>query len=287
MMNTLPCRRRSSHQRGAAMVEFVVIAIFVLVPMYLAVQAIGKVADVRSTTNSAARYSAWERTVWGEDTASDFYKHNKPNQKTAAQIHNEMLVRVLNDRSAAFKYKNTDKAATTFANGIDPMWQDDAGTDFLDDPAKVVMTASFATPSKDLLGAAIGLINAISVPKVTGTLAPPVPTKTMAVATVNFNKVGEKSEVYKRLWNKSSGLPTDWEGLDFTATGAVMSNTWASNASSGTKDMVSSSVPTASGLGTAVEVATKAVMAAWDTTEFPRLDLGRVAVDVTPPDRLK
>jgi hypothetical protein len=51
--------------------------------------------------------------------------------------------------------------------------------------------------------------------------------------------------------------------------------------------MVTASVPTANGLGTAVEVATKAIMLAWDPLEFPRLDMGKIAVDVVPADRLK
>lgn len=273
--------------RGAAMVEFVVIALFVLVPLYLAVQALGKLADVRSASSTAARYSAWERTVWSEDTTSDFYKHNKPNQKTAAQIHNELLVRVLNDRSTAFKYKDSDKGATTFANGIDPMWQDSAGKDYLDDPANVVMTASFSKPTKDILGTVIGAFASLPTGVLTGTLVPPVPNKTLAVTTVNFNKVGEKSEVYKRLWSKSSGLPDDWTGLDFTTTGAVLSNTWAANSSQGTKAMVEASVPTANGMGDAVSLAHSAALLDWDALEIGRLKLGKVAVDVIPPDRIK
>ena len=44
---------RHHKQQGAALIEFVVIAMFVLVPMYLAVQALGKFADVRSVANNA------------------------------------------------------------------------------------------------------------------------------------------------------------------------------------------------------------------------------------------
>ena len=274
-------------QSGAAMVEFIVIAIFVLVPLYLATQALGKFADVRNGATTGARYSAWERTVWSEDTTSDFYKNNKPNQKSAAQIHNEMLVRVLNDRSAAFKYKSTDKGATTFANGIDPMWQDTAAKDLLDDPANVTLAASYATPSTDLMSKALSFFSKISVPGVSLSLFPPVPTNTMAVTTFNLNKVGAKSEVYQRLWNKSSGLPDDWKGLDFTVTGAVLSNTWAANAHDGTTDMVKATVPTAGGLGKLISGAGILILGTWDTTLAPRLDLGKIEVDVTPPDRLK
>jgi hypothetical protein len=269
------------------MVEFIVIAIFVLVPLYLAVQALGKLGDVRHATVTGARYAAWERTVWTEDTSTDFYKYNKPNQKSAAQIHNEMLVRVLNDRRASFKYSNTDKGATTFANGIDPMWEDSAAKPLLDDPANVTLAAKSVAPTTDLMGTAIGFISKIKVPGMSLSLVPPVPTDTLAVATVNLNKVGAKSEVYQRLWNKSSGLPDDWKGLDYTVTGAVLSNTWAANAHDGTTEMVKASVPTAGGLGKLLSGAGILILGAWDASLAPRLDLGKVEVDVTPPDRLK
>ena len=278
---------RHHKQQGGALIEFVVIAMFVLVPMYLAVQALGKFADVRSVANNAARYAAWEKTVWHEETTSDFSKINTPNQKSTLSIHNEMLVRVFNDRAAGLKYANTDKAATTLAKGTDPLWRDTAGTALLSNPASIGLTAKYEKPSKDILGSAIGLINKVAVPSITGTLAPPVPIDTLAVVSFNLDKVGDKSEVYKRLWSKKAGMTADWVGLDYTASAAILSNSWAANAAGGTKGMVAKSVPTANGLGTAVTVATAAALLAWDPTEIPRLDLGRIAVDVVPADRHK
>ena len=264
------------------------IAIFVLVPLSLAVQALGKFADVRSTIASAARYAAWERTVWSDDSSTAFAKHNAPNQKSTEAIRNEVRNRIFNGReTSSLQYKNTDKTAATFTNGTDPLWRDTAGTAFISDPANIAANITKETPSKDFLGKAISLINSISVPSITGTLAPPVPTDTLISATITLKNVSATSEVYKRLWSKKEGLPTDWAGLDFTATGAVLSNSWAANSSDGTKKMVAESVPTANTLGTAVEVATKAVMLAWDPLLAPRLDLGKIGVDVVPVDRLK
>lgn len=284
-MMQMPSRPMAS--RGAALVEFIVIAIFVLVPMYLATQAIGKLGDVRASAQNAARYSAWERTVWYDDTGSLYAKKNSPNQKSAAAIRQEAVVRVFNERKAGFKYSANDKASTGLANGTDPMWRDTAGKALVDDPARITMTATDVKPSKDILSAAIGLINKITVPSVTGTLAPPVPTQTLAVVDFKLDKVARDSDVYKRLWSKKSGLDADWTGLDYEAPAAILSNTWAANASGGTKDMVSDSVPTANGLGTALNLATKATLAAWDLSVAPRVDIGRIAVDVVPPDRLK
>ncbi|MFT7722006.1 MAG: hypothetical protein QM788_04120 [Roseateles sp.] len=282
-----PQTPRAGRERGAALVEFVVIAIFVLVPMYLATQAIAKLGDVRSASQNVARYATWERTVWYDDTASVYAAKNAPNQKSAAAIRQEALVRLFNDRTSGFKYSAGDKTATGLAHGTDPLWRDTAGKALVDDPAAIHLTLKDETPSKDLLAAAVGLINAVTVPSITGTLAPPVPTRTLAVVDFRLDKAGKDSEVYKRLWSKKAGLDADWAGLDCAARGAILSNTWAANASSGTKGMVSASVPTANGLGTALSVATTATLAAWDPTEIPRIDIGRIAVDVVPPDRLK
>lgn len=280
-------RTRTRVQHGAALVEFVVIAIFVLVPMYLAVQAIAKLADVRSAAQNAARYAAWERTVWFEDAGSPYAQKNKPNQKSAAAIRQEALVRVFNDRSSGFKYSHSDKSAAGLAKGTDPMWRDTAGKALVDDPARALLTAKDETPSKDILSGAIALINKVSVPSITGTLAPPVPTQTLAVVEFKLDKVARDSQVYQRLWSRKAGLEADWAGLDYSAHAAILSNTWGANASSGTKGMVSYSVPTANGLGTAINVAAAAALAGWDPTQIPRLDVGRIAVDVVPPDRLK
>ena len=38
---------------------------------------------------------------------------------------------------------------------------------------------------------------------------------------------------------------------------------------------------------TAIETATRAVLLAWDPLLLPRLDIGKIAVDVVPPDRLR
>jgi hypothetical protein len=274
-------------QRGAAMVEFIVGAVFVLVPMYLAVQALGKFADVQHTANAAARYAAWEKTVWFEDTTSRFQTHNAPNQKSSAQIRNETLVRVLNDRRSSMKYTSSDKGATTFANGIDPLWQDAAGDDYIKDPSRLTLVSRWDSPSKDLLGTAIGLLSAVPLPaSVVGTIVPPVPTNTLATSTATLAKLGQDSGSYKRLWSKAQGLSEDWAGLDFEGRSAILSNSWVANAVGGTREMVRDSVPTARGLGTALEAAAWLAAGPWDPTIPIRLDMGKVEPDVVPPDRL-
>jgi len=59
------------HQRGQAMTEFVIAATYVLVPLFVAVPMLAKYLDIKQTAVQAARYEAWEYTVWYEDASND------------------------------------------------------------------------------------------------------------------------------------------------------------------------------------------------------------------------
>lgn len=51
-------------QSGQAMTEFVVSVSFVFLSLFVIVPMFGKLMDLQSQTQQAARYVAWERTVW-------------------------------------------------------------------------------------------------------------------------------------------------------------------------------------------------------------------------------
>lgn len=273
---------KAAPQRGQALVEFVVAAVFFLVPLFLAIAAIGKFLDVQHSANMAARYAAWERTVWYDAAGSQFNTINEPNEKSADEISKEIGARMLGDRSTdATVIRNTDKSATTFVNGIDPMWRDPSGKRYLETYDQLVTTPSTVTPTKDIAGGVLGVLADIGVQGVIG-FVPPVPDSSVAVAEVSFKNVGATSEVYQRLW---AAAPA-WVGLDFKATGAILSNTWSANARSGTHDMVKTTVPTAGALGAAVTAA-QIGLAVWDPLAAINVDVGKIAVDELPDDRLK
>lgn len=281
-------------QRGQAMVEFVVAATFFLVPLFLALVVMGKFSDVQHTANMAARYGAWERTVWYDDQGTMFETYNGANHKTAAQISNEIGVRVFNDRSQTTSIiKDTDKSATTFANGIDPMWRDNANVAYLASFDQQTNAINRETPKTDVAGKVIDLIKALPLPSaVTGTIVPPVPNDTLAISKMSLTGVGRDSAAYQRLWPKEGVWVADWAGVDFTATGAILSNTWAANGSDSTKKMVEESVPMAKGLGDVAGKVVTGAMFAWDPVAIgnpldPKVKWGKVTPDVVPPDRLK
>jgi len=268
-----------ARQHGQAMVEFLVAAMFVLVPLFIAVTALAKLADVQHTTTMAARYAAWERSVWYEPSASDFNTMHDANQKSAQAIDNEIAMRLIHDRQRGAVIRATDRNATALANGSDPLWQDHAGTRYLDTRAQVKATLTAARPDTDVAGAVIDTLQHVSV-KGLADFVPPLPVESLAVAEVSIDQVAQLSVAYRRLWNH-----TPWQGMAFTASGAILSNTWAANARSGSHAMVKKMVPTAQGLGAPITAA-KVAMLPWDGATAS-IEVGKISVDQVPADRLK
>jgi hypothetical protein len=81
------------NQNGAVWVEFLVAASTVLLSMFFLIPMLGKYMDIRHSTESAARYSAWERTVWHGSVGE--YDSSNTQQKLSSHIENESNHRVL------------------------------------------------------------------------------------------------------------------------------------------------------------------------------------------------
>jgi Tfp pilus assembly protein PilV len=271
----------AAYQRGQAMVEFLVAAIFVLVPLFLAISVLGKFVNVQHTADTAARYATWERTVWYESSTSNFEKYNGTNVKSATEIRNETAVRVLNDRSSNTSViKSTDKTASSFANGLDPMWHDPANSDYLADYSQLNATLATVAETKGTGEQVIATISKL--PLFDEELD--VATNTLATASFDFKDIAKNSAVYQRLWSA-----TGWSGLDFSAKGAILSNTWAANGRDSTLKMVSGLVAARNPTNVPIKAgyALAAPMVAWDPIAMSGLNVGKITVDEVPPDRLK
>ena len=107
------------------MVEFLIAATLVLIPLFLTVPLLGKYMDLKATSIQAARYAAWERTVWfghADWTAA---------QKTDLMIQREIQQRFFSD-TATVKLQSTDGNATGWGGtGPKPLWRDRAGNPML------------------------------------------------------------------------------------------------------------------------------------------------------------
>ena len=266
---------------GQALVELLVAALFFLVPLFLAIAAIGKFLDVQHTADMSARYAAWERTVW-YDASGRFAAVNHPNSKTSSAIKAEIATRMLYDRTSSKVILDTDKNATTLANGTSSMWEDAAGKPLLEKFSQLDTSIAKESPKKDVPGKLLANLGKLKVGSFLG-FVPPVPNDTLAVAHVRLQQVGATSEVYQRLWSLSPA----WTGLDFDATGAILSNSWAANGNAGTHDMVEDMVPTAQKFGQGLIGVVKAGILPWDPIDSARIDIGRIDPNVVPKDRLK
>jgi len=104
-------------QTGQAMPEFIVFALFVMVPVFLAIPVLGKIADMNQKTVLASRYGAWERTI------------ATPTAKPEATITNEARLRFFarNNKyiqtGEAVKEKNKERSRLwrSISKNYDPM----------------------------------------------------------------------------------------------------------------------------------------------------------------------
>jgi len=70
-LHTGKFQTEKSGQYGQAMTEMVIAASFVLVPLFLLIPLLGKYIDLNHSTIQAARYEAWEYTVWYNNVATE------------------------------------------------------------------------------------------------------------------------------------------------------------------------------------------------------------------------
>ncbi|TDJ64973.1 MAG: hypothetical protein E2O36_00830 [Proteobacteria bacterium] len=108
---------RLRRTRGQAMTEVLICATFILVPLFLIVPTFAKFIELKQTTIQAARYEAWEYTVWFADPACGrdgdisgcpmggftAFGHNEKilPGKTALQTQRESRVRFFGPRNGA------------------------------------------------------------------------------------------------------------------------------------------------------------------------------------------
>jgi hypothetical protein len=118
-------RGRPALQSGQALVEFTIAAATVLLPLFLIIPILGKYMDMKASAVQAARYAAWERTVW-------FGSANwSAATKTDAEIQHELQQRFFSDTATA-KLQSSQSAMTGWGGtGPKPLWRDRGGNPML------------------------------------------------------------------------------------------------------------------------------------------------------------
>ena len=113
-------------QQGQAIAEFNVTAAFLLVPLFVLIPLTGKYIDMKQSSVQAARYMAWERTVWFENAPK--YTSTAA-VKSAAQIEKETISRLFGntDRLVSSSDKNTLDDSE-----VNLLWKDNAGRNLVE-----------------------------------------------------------------------------------------------------------------------------------------------------------
>lgn len=124
IFTNLKCKRK--YQRGQAITEFNVTAAFLLVPLFIMIPILGKYIDMKHASVQAARYMAWERTVWFEEAPAYTLTGDTKmaHVKSQATLQQETRVRF-------FSSVNVDELLDPVNDAdeeINPLWND-RGTD--------------------------------------------------------------------------------------------------------------------------------------------------------------
>lgn len=242
------------------MTEFVVTATLFLIPIFLIIPLLGKYADMKSSVIQAARFNAWERTVWYAGASSS--SGNWPgNDRSEAAIRNEM-------------------AARFFVNGL---WFDRAG-------AAMAGGSSNAITNDDPPGTLTSVFNFIF--QALSYITSPLGTfelelkglysGTATLSTAVINEIGV-------VTGNPGGLQT-WGALNLaiTDTNVILANGWGANGSDHVKEQTRALTITSILDNPAIDAFRwmLAVAGFWELAPTI-LELGKIVPDEVPPDRLE
>lgn len=307
----------SQTQRGQAMVEMLIVAALVLVPLFLAIPIIAKYMDIRSHVVQAARYASWERTVWFGGAAAkpmgfgtgSFSNKWDANEKTDAAITAEIGARILSNTGPGDFFTSNDASAGSFAGGGKPLWVDRRGNALLADYSDIGNKTD-NNPSPGLFNKIFGPIASIAAVISNFTVETNaqydwnVQLSVQEVAINTYDGSGEN------IMAGSPGSPVDFLAkgttLTFQEKNPLVANGWSAsgpgsydlykkNAANRTKmtayNQVRGLSPTAvlkpenGPFKVALDVFQAISLVLFP--EISTLDLGKIEVDKVPPDRLQ
>lgn len=220
------------------MVEFLIAATTVLIPLFLVVPLLGKYMDMKATAIQAARYAAWERTVWFGST--DW----SAAQKTDTQIQQEIQWRFFSD-SATLKFQAGDMNAGGWAgSGPKPLWKDRAGNPMLVTYNSDVTQGSTRTDTPGLMNAILDPI--VSAIGVVGNILgaafvldmQSLYTSSVTAQTVRTRPIGQVLGNTSNLETFKTVTPM------FTEKSVLVANGWSANGASQVKTQTEGLTPT-------------------------------------------
>lgn len=275
--------------KGQAMVEFLVVTMFASGVLFIALAMLGKFSDIRNKTLLGARYAAWERSVWLDAEADPSSARARSERdwfaaygsgallltKSDTEIQREFLQRTIAANGAPLLGADRDTDRLPAAGQA--MWRDHSGEPLLGAAQDVVAsTLAAPIPAAELASytdAPYGSVRTAAGTTYTATLD--LPTRNLQTGTVSV-AIGKQSDALKRLWPR-------FDGLTFSDTNALLTNTWLPEGSASGRALFTRAVPAAH--AELVPSAQYRRLRPY-APEIDTLEFGRVLHDVVPNDRL-
>ena len=153
--------RFNQRSSGQAMSEFLICTSFVLLPLFLGISLLAKYIDMKQTTIQAARYQAWEYTVWYANSSEPMSGFNAVDQpiKSTLQTREETEKRFFSypfreDTSMAVRYDDYDTGWQESERNR--LWTNHKGEYLYDetkaDAAEASLVTSEPTPTIPIVG---------------------------------------------------------------------------------------------------------------------------------------
>ncbi len=166
--------------QGQAMTEFIISASFFLIPLFLGLSLIAKYIDIKQANVQAARYQAWEYTVWFANDTERGIDYNSGSISNGGEVSGgftefDLPVKttaITRDEAKRRFYSNPGNEDTTLeinsSDGItgwetataNPLWKDHTGMRLYQgvDGSGSVLTSSTETPTLPVVGDVMNFI---------------------------------------------------------------------------------------------------------------------------------
>ncbi|MHB0889486.1 hypothetical protein [Acidithiobacillus sp.] len=256
------CSGTRPAESGQSLTEFVVVAAFALIPLFFLVIYTGKWSFTQLRAFEAARYVAWERTIWRDQAPRG---REWSATKSDADLRNEAAVRFFGGHNGGLS--NTD---TGGGNNVDPILTRHDGQPLLRDLGNIQVATHEEPVSTGVSMKFLGTLM-----KLTDT---PLRMTGPTAVTVSVQLEGLPGFGYL------PGNPLA-KGPQFTAQAAVLTDAWTANGPAEEARIVQKFLPSQLMDNTAIN-AVKAV-GGWLFPELNRLYFGYVDPEVQYGDRLQ
>ncbi|MCP3852282.1 MAG: hypothetical protein GY694_18900 [Gammaproteobacteria bacterium] len=149
-------------QTGQAMVEFIITASFILIPLFLMVPLLAKYIDIQHSTIQAARYEVWEYTAWFSQSSDVSTSFNVASvieaTKSTTEVQNESRQRFFSNTN--LELSDGDKYGWE-SEDENPFWNDYQMTSMFEDTVDGSLQYSEDTPDLTSALFGFGIVNTL------------------------------------------------------------------------------------------------------------------------------